>query len=94
MNAQLENNFGMYLSVNHHLTKRSSELADHPKIAPLHILPKTIIEDIAMLYGTTTGDNTGFAVQKAIERNNLEQAILKLGKALAGYALDKDDNPP
>jgi hypothetical protein len=88
MNDIQQNKLGMFEKVNNYLTDNAAVLASVTQIAPIcnRSLSK-LISSITDAAGVSGSDTTGFTIQKATERTDLEAIALKVSRAAAAYFL-------
>lgn len=87
MNDIQENKLGMFEKVNDYLTDNAAALVSVTQIAPLQSSLNNLIADITEAAGISGSDTTGFTIEKATERTDLEVITLKVSRAAAAYFL-------
>ncbi len=87
MNDIQLNKLGMFEKVNDYLTNNAAALAGVTQIAPLQSSLSNLIADIVDAAGVAGSDTTGFTIEKATERTDLEAIALKVSRAAAAYFL-------
>lgn len=87
MNDLQENKLGMFEKVNDYLTDNAAALVSVTQIAPLQSSLNNLIADITEAAGISGSDTTGFTIEKATERTDLEAIALKVSRAAAAYFL-------
>lgn len=85
MNDIQLNKLGMFEKVNDYLTNNAAALAGVTQIAPLQSSLSNLIADIVDVAGVAGSDTTGFTIEKATERTDLEAIALKVSRAAAAY---------
>jgi hypothetical protein len=87
MNDIQQNKLGMFEKVNNYLTDNAAVLASVTQIADLQSDLNKLINSITDAAGISGSDTTGFTIQKATERTDLETIALKVSRAAAAYFL-------
>lgn len=80
-----ENKLSMYIKVDTFLTNNAAALTSVTQIAGVKTDLETIIDDITTAAGLVTDDTTGYAIDKANKRADLEAIMLKVSFAAASY---------
>lgn len=82
-----EDKLGMFKKVSDFLTENATDLSSVTQIADKLLDLNKVIDNITDYATESTADNTGFTIQKQVERVQLEKIVLKVSAACGAYFL-------
>lgn len=84
--------FAMFLKVRNFYTKNTAGLEPVPSVEPFFLEVKSKIDQLIQADAGGRSDVSGYAVAKAIMRQQLEMLALKVSNGLASYAVVNSDH--
>lgn len=87
MDDRQANKLNMYIKTSQFLINKAADLAGVTQIASISNELEKNIEDITKYEGDASADTTGYTMEKAQERLDLEKIMLKVSRACAAYFL-------
>lgn len=91
MTKEQESYFAMALKTKNFYAKNNAAMASIPALAGFYDQLSTLITSLISADTGSRADLTGFALDKALKRKNVETLALKISNAVASYAAVNDD---